>query len=31
VSKSGLGRNAYLADPDGVRIELLDRPELSSL
>lgn len=27
-SKSGLGRNAYLADPDGVRIELLDRPDL---
>lgn len=31
ASKSGLGRSAILADPDGVRIELLDRPHLSSL
>ncbi|WP_051389366.1 VOC family protein [Arthrobacter sp. 35W] len=26
---SGHGRNAFLADPDGVRIELLERPESS--
>ncbi|WP_211880883.1 VOC family protein [Pseudarthrobacter albicanus] len=29
-SKSGIGRNAFLTDPDGVRIELLDRPDLRS-
>jgi catechol 2,3-dioxygenase-like lactoylglutathione lyase family enzyme len=25
-ARSGIGRNAFLTDPDGVRIELLDRP-----
>jgi catechol 2,3-dioxygenase-like lactoylglutathione lyase family enzyme len=31
TSRSGMGRNAYLADPDGVRIELLDRPDPRNL